>query len=59
MRIVIRMCTKSSCSVESDESKGINEGGSRTCFVVPAAHHEIDHLFPVERIGMSHDGQRG
>lgn len=32
--------------------------GGQTCLVVPAAHHELDHLLPVQRVLVVHDAQR-
>ena len=29
----------------------------QTCLVVPAAHHILNHIFPIERIFVSHDAQ--
>ena len=35
------------------------EGTDPTCFVVPTAHHEVDHFLPVQRIFVFHDTKGG
>ena len=35
----------------------IGPGAEQTCLVVPAAHHERDHLVTIECVLVSHDAQ--
>ena len=42
-----------------DQAQRRGQARARTCLVVPAAHHVVDHLFPVERVLVSHGAEGG
>lgn len=56
-RDVHRMRLSNLSLVRVSDTEGLHDGTGLTYVVVPAAHHVLDHLIPVERVFVPHHAE--